>query len=216
MIGYFASIQEGVIYPVVATFTLLTAGYDPLAPRNVGRDGRDQPWHVASTVALLRDGDAIVVVDPGMVADRKLILDPLTAAGVTPGQATDVVFSHHHPDHTVNAALFPNARCHDFWAIYYNDIWTVRPADGFQISSSIRLIETPGHSPQDITTIAETDEGTIALTHMWWHTDGPAEDPFASDPDALRINRRKILDLQPALIVPGHGVPFAPSENTPV
>jgi glyoxylase-like metal-dependent hydrolase (beta-lactamase superfamily II) len=26
---------------------------------------------------------------------------------------TDVVFSHHHLDHTVNAALFPAARIHD-------------------------------------------------------------------------------------------------------
>ena len=34
---------------------------------------------VASTVVLVRDGDAIIVVDPGMVASRSLILDPLSA-----------------------------------------------------------------------------------------------------------------------------------------
>jgi hypothetical protein len=28
------------------------------------------------------------------------------------------VSGSHHPDHTVNAALFPNARIHDHWAIY--------------------------------------------------------------------------------------------------
>ena len=35
--------------------------------------------HVASSVVLVRDGDATIVVDPGMVADRALILDPLRA-----------------------------------------------------------------------------------------------------------------------------------------
>ena len=65
---------------------------------------------VASTVTLIQDGGVVIVVDPGMVASRAAILDPLAAVGVRPEQVTDVVFSHHHPDHTLNAALFPNAR----------------------------------------------------------------------------------------------------------
>ena len=32
---------------------------------------------VGSSIALVRDGDALIVVDPGMVARRALILDPL-------------------------------------------------------------------------------------------------------------------------------------------
>lgn len=32
---------------------------------------------VASTVGFIRDGETVVVTDPGMVADRRLILDPL-------------------------------------------------------------------------------------------------------------------------------------------
>ncbi|MEU2578735.1 MBL fold metallo-hydrolase [Streptomyces anulatus] len=96
---------------MTATFTLLTTDYDSLDTRNADRDGREKPWHVASTVGLLRDGDMIVVVNSGMVEDRKLLLDPLAAAGISPGQVTDVVFSHHHhPDHTLNA------RAHDAWA----------------------------------------------------------------------------------------------------
>ena len=62
-------------------------------------------------------------------------------------QITDVVLSHHHPDHTLNAALFANARFHDHWAWYRDDRWVDRPAEGFALSPSIRLIETPGHSP---------------------------------------------------------------------
>ncbi|MFD3734191.1 hypothetical protein [Streptomyces sp. NPDC058632] len=128
---------------------------------------------------------------------------------------TDVVFSHHHPDHTLNAALFINARAHDVWAAYHNYLWYDRPADGYQLSPSIRLIETPGHTPQDISTVAETAEGTVVLTHAWWSVDGPAEDPISDDHEGLRASRRKILALKPALVVPGHGEPFVPDENNP-
>jgi glyoxylase-like metal-dependent hydrolase (beta-lactamase superfamily II) len=68
--------------------------------------------HTASTVALVRDGDATLIIDPGMVPDRAAILDPLRQLGVDPDDVTDVVFSHHHPDHTLHAALFPAARFH--------------------------------------------------------------------------------------------------------
>ncbi|MFD5133963.1 MBL fold metallo-hydrolase [Streptomyces olindensis] len=112
-----------------------------------------------------------------MVEDRKLILDPLAAAGISPEQVTDVVFSHHHPDHTLNAALFPHARAHDVWATYHNNLWYDRPADGYQLSPSIRLIETPGHTPQDISTVAETAEGTVILTHAWWRSTAPPKIP---------------------------------------
>jgi ribonuclease BN (tRNA processing enzyme) len=53
---------------------------------------------VASSVSLVLDGEATIVVDPGMVADRGLILDPLRALGVEPEQVTHVVITHHHPD----------------------------------------------------------------------------------------------------------------------
>ncbi|MDJ0962504.1 MAG: MBL fold metallo-hydrolase, partial [Acidimicrobiia bacterium] len=65
---------------------------------------------VAGTVSLIRDGDRIIVVDPGMVPDRSVILDPLAALNVAPEDVTDVVISHHHPDHTWHIALFPNIR----------------------------------------------------------------------------------------------------------
>src|SRR5690242_11160095 len=72
---------------------------------------------VASTVAFVREGDVRVIIDPGMVPDPASLLEPLLALGESPATITDVFFSHHHPDHTLNAALFPQARFHDYWAI---------------------------------------------------------------------------------------------------
>lgn len=184
----------------MATFEVLFSGY-------VG--GR-----TASTVGLVLDGDAIIVIDPGMVPDQGVILDPLRRLGVRPGEVTDVVLSHHHPDHTLNAGLFPAARVHDHWAIYQGDLWTDRPAEGFAVSPAVTLIETPGHSPQDITTLVTTADGVVAFTHLWWSADGPPEDPRATDPRAMHAGRARVLEVA-ALIVPGHGSPFTPSATTP-
>jgi glyoxylase-like metal-dependent hydrolase (beta-lactamase superfamily II) len=185
---------------MAASFHVLTAGY-------VGE-------RVASTVSVAVDGDRIVVIDPGMVADRSIMLDPLGELGISPGEVTDVVFSHHHPDHTLNAALFGDARFHDHWAVYQADVWDSRPAEGFMVSPHVTLIETPGHTPQDLTTLIETDDDLVACTHLWWNASGPVEDPLATDPTALHANRARLLDVA-TLIVPGHGEPFRPGRGTP-
>jgi glyoxylase-like metal-dependent hydrolase (beta-lactamase superfamily II) len=169
---------------------------------------------VGSTVGFVRDADVLVVIDPGMVAGTGAILDPLLALGVSPTDVTDVVLSHHHPDHTVNVGLFPGARVHDFQAIYADDLWIDRAADGFHLSPDVTLIETPGHTPQDITTLVTTDGGVVAFTHLWWAADGPAEDPYTHDAAVLHANRELVLGLA-AEIVPGHGPRFVPNANTP-
>ena len=112
----------------------------------VGRDGDD--GRVAGTVTLILDGDAVIVVDPGMVASRDDLLAALAAHGPQAGDVTDVVFSHHHPDHTVNAALFPAARIHDHWAVYVGDRWIDRDADGAELAPSVRLLRTRGTPPR--------------------------------------------------------------------
>ncbi len=170
---------------------------------------------VASTVVLILDGDSRIVVDPGMVPGQRVILDPLAELGVDPGEVTDVVLSHHHPDHTINAGLFPAARIHDHWAIYKDDQWDSRPADRAPVSPSVRLIATPGHSPQDITTLVGTGDGIVACTHLWWSVAGPADDPYAVDRGLLRAGRERVLEVA-SLIVPGHGAAFTPSDEPPL
>jgi len=189
---------------VAAELNVLTVGY---------ADER-----VAGTVVLIRDGDLVAVVDPGMVANRSRILHPLQDLGIAADEVTDVVFSHHHPDHTLNAALFANARFHDFQAVYHDDVWLEREFtdDVSQLSPSVRLLLTPGHTPQDVSTLVETADGLVVCTHLWWTQHGPAEDPFAPDRELLRASRDKVLGLHPAQIVPGHGEPFAPGAGTPV
>jgi glyoxylase-like metal-dependent hydrolase (beta-lactamase superfamily II) len=169
--------------------------------------------NVAGTVSLLRDAGRVVVVDPGMVADRDLILRPMHELGVRPEDVTDVVLSHHHLDHNLNVALFPVVPVHDVQSVIEGDVFTRRDADGVQLTPSIRLLATPGHTAQDITTLVGTPDEVAALTHLWWTADGPADDPYTPDRELLRRQRERVLALA-TLVVPGHGAPFRPTAET--
>lgn len=178
-----------------ARYHLLHAGY-------ANDDG------VASSVSLVLDGEAVIVVDPGMVRERSLVLDPLARHGVRPESVTHVVLTHHHPDHALNAALFPNAEVVDFWARYRGDQWLDHDGDGHAIGPSSRIMLTPGHTAQDLTFLVETDDGVVACTHCWWRSDrSPAVDPLADDQQALERSRARILEAAD-VVVPGHGAPF--------
>ncbi|MFF8276919.1 MBL fold metallo-hydrolase [Streptomyces lateritius] len=188
-----------------ARYTVLTTGYTLSTGPGV-----------AATVSYVTDGERHVIVDPGMVASRDRILGPLAELGLGPDDITDVVLSHQHPDNTLNVGLFGQARVHDHKAEYRADQWTDRDAEGHELTPSLRLIRTPGHSPEDITLLAGTADGVIAFAgDLWWRPDGPAEDPVAPDRDTLRTSRLRVLAAAD-VIVPGHGGPFPAGEQAPV
>ena len=134
------------------------------------------------------------------------ILDPLVELEVAPGAVTDLVISHHRPDHTRWMGLFPVARVHDYWAVYERDVWHSRPAEGVQLTPSVALLETPGHTREDITTLVASADGVVALTHLWGH-EGAESDPRASDLASLHHHRGRVL-ARANRIVPGHGPAF--------
>ena len=166
-------------------------------------DGR-----VGSSVSLVRDGDAIIVADPGLVETQARILDPLAERGIDRLDVTHVFLSHHHPDHTINAGLFPEAEVVDFWARYRGDLWLDHGGDGWRMTERTTLLLTPGHSEEDATLLVEADDAVYALTHLWWLPDrSPAIDPFAPDQALLDRNRERVLAAAD-IVIPGHGGAF--------
>jgi glyoxylase-like metal-dependent hydrolase (beta-lactamase superfamily II) len=163
---------------------------------------------VGSSVVLVRDGDALIVVDPGMVARRSLILDPLQELGVAPEAVTHVFLSHHHPDHTVNIALFPQAEVVDFWARYKDDLWLDHDGEGHLLGPRSTLWVTPGHTEEDASLVVEADDGVYAMTHLWWREDrSPEVDPIGADQAQIEAHRARILAVAD-VVIPGHGGPF--------
>ena len=190
------------------TVSVLVEGYvKPIEGRQpmpgVSDDGAR---HVAGTVVLVRGEAVTLVADPGMVTDRALIIDALQKEGVSPKEVSHIFISHHHPDHTVNIALFPNAELVDFWARYKGDLWQDH-GEEYDLAPGIRVVRTPGHTEEDASLVVETDQGTYVLTHLWAFADiQPGEDPLAWNQASLDANREKILQIAD-WIIPGHGSP---------
>ena len=188
------------------TVSVLIEGYaKPIEGREtmpgVSDDGARR---VAGTVSLVRGNNITLVADPGMVTDRALIIEALKKEGVSPADVTHIFISHHHPDHTVNIALLPNAELVDFWGRYKGDLWEDH-GDGYEIAPGIKVLRTPGHTEEDASLIVETEQGTYVLTHLWSFSDiKPGEDPLAWSQESLDTHRENILQIAD-WIIPGHG-----------
>ena len=181
---------------MTTTVELIHAGY-------VRDDG-----HVGSSISLIRDGDAIIVADPGLVASQARIVEPLRDRGIAPEDVSHVFLSHHHPDHTMNVGLFPNAEVVDFWARYQRDLWLDHDGDGWQMTPNAQLWLTPGHTEEDASLIVRADDATYVLTHLWWRTDRTPElDPYCPDQAVLDANRLRVLEVAD-IVIPGHGEAF--------
>ena len=168
---------------------------------------------VASSCTLVRDAGRVIVVDPGMAAGAAPILDPLAELGVRPEDVTDVVLSHHHPDHTLYAGLFPRAAVHDHWAIYRGTDWEDSECDGRVLAPSVVLARTPGHTAEDLATVIGTPDGIVVCTHSWFNSETTVEDESPEDEAGLRASRAAILEVADR-IVPGHGPAFRPTAAT--
>ena len=178
-----------------ATVEILTVGYA-------------DPPSLAGTVGLVRDGDRVIVVDPGMVRSRSLILDPLERLGLSADDVTHIFVSHHHLDHTVNIALFRQAEIVDFRSVRRDDRVDSHSGEGFKLAPHTTVWLTPGHTPQDASLVVDTAAGRQAFTHLWWRSDRtPEVDPYSVDPAQLESNRRRLLDGVD-IVIPGHGAPF--------
>ena len=189
--------------------TVLLDGYvKPIEGRSfVPGETDDGARRVAGTVVLVESGSAKIVADPGMVSDRRLILEKLAEAKVKPDEVTHVFLSHHHPDHTVNTALFPKARVVDFHGIYEGDLWEDH-ADRYVVAPHVYVLRTPGHTNEDASLVVETEAGNYVLTHVWWNERmEPKIDPLAEDAEALRKSREKVLAIA-RWVIPGHGSMF--------
>lgn len=200
---------------VFALVTCVTTGCAHAASANkvvVLNEGYDREVDdellVESTITLVVSGHAIIVCDPGMISDQQNILDSLAKEGYAPRDVTHVFVTHIHPDHTSNVGLFPNAALVDAYSTYDKHRWTDHD-DNYEIAAGVTVLRTPGHSMWEASLIVEnTNEGTYAMTHTWWHSDmTPRVDPFAEDQDALETSRESLLRIAD-WIVPGHGGKF--------
>ena len=154
------------------------------------------------TISLIKDNDIVMVVDPGTIKDRQIIIDALEKEGLSIGDVNYVCITHSHMDHYRNIGMFPNAKALDFWGVWEKDT-----VDGWnaQFSENIEIIKTPGHDRTCITLLVKTDKGTVAVVgDVFWKENKPKDDPYASDKEKLEQSRKLVLE-KADFIIPGHG-----------
>ena len=138
-----------------------------------------------STIALIRHGDRIALVDVGSFGQRGLLIEQLAARGLTPADVTDVLLTHSHYDHSINWTMFPDAaivigKTELDWSVeqpwgvtvvpelYVRElkIWPTMRAveDGAEVFPGITAHMAPGHTPGSLVFVLDCGERDIVFT----------------------------------------------------
>ena len=157
------------------------------------------------TITLIKDNNVNIIVDPGSVKDRNMIIGKLKEQGLEVDDINLVCITHSHMDHYMHIGMFPNAKAFDYWGLWHED-----KLDDFKsnCSKDITVIKTPGHNYDGITLLVKTEKGIIAICgDVFWREGYPDNDPYATDMKKLQESRKKVLAAAD-WIIPGHGDMF--------
>jgi glyoxylase-like metal-dependent hydrolase (beta-lactamase superfamily II) len=109
-----------------------------------------------NTCALVRDGDARLVVDPGTLTTPEILLDALRARGLGPDDITHVYVTHYHMDHVRYIGLFARATVIDFEGVYAGEQFSLHAGEGYAVTPNTRILFSPGHTPNDTSLLVRT------------------------------------------------------------
>ncbi len=159
------------------------------------------------TITLIKDVDnegkkVNMVVDPGILKDRKLLVDALKKEKLNLKDINWVCITHSHMDHYRNIGMFPDAKALDYWGVWNKDeLFEACP----KFSKDIEILKTPGHNYDGITLLVRTVQGIVAVVgDVFWKEGYPEPDPYASDSERLKSSR-ELVQRKADFIVPGHG-----------
>ena len=175
------------------------------------------------TITLVRSENYNIIVDPGTVKNQKEIVDALKKEELSIDDINIVFITHSHLDHYRNIGMFPKAKTLEYFGLWGNDGSIVDYNKKF--SKDIEIIKTPGHNYDGLTLLVTVEpsstpgvkesehprgvSGQVAICgDVFWKENYPKKDPYASDPIALEVSRKKVLKLA-NYVIPGHGEIFS-------
>ncbi len=180
---------------------------------------------VAFPNTLLIRGESDYLVDPGLVMQGAPLFGSLGELGVDANAIKDVILTHLHFDHAEALAAWPQRRTWvhkleteaPYAQLVAGQLETARleivEGDDGEIEPGLRWMRTPGHSDGLISLLADTDDGLTViasdcvgpLPEYFDEMDLPED--FGPERDELLEQWRRIRDLDPAVVVPGHNPP---------
>jgi len=156
------------------------------------------------TITLVRDGDLIMVVDPGILESQQMLIDALKKEKLEVDDVNMVCITHSHFDHYRNIGMFPNAKTLEYFGLWNKNTVQDRPE---KLTENIKILYTPGHDYTGISLLVTTRDGVVAICgDVFWkenHPQNPEDDAYASDTEKLKESRQMILKMAD-WIIPGH------------
>jgi glyoxylase-like metal-dependent hydrolase (beta-lactamase superfamily II) len=180
---------------------------------------------VAFPNTLLIRGERDYLVDPGLIMQGAPVIGAMAELGMDSNEVKDVILTHLHFDHAEGLAGWPMRRT------YVHRIETEAPyaqivsgqlemanlevLDGEEgeIEPGLGWMLTPGHSDGLISLLVDTDDGLVViasdcvgpLPQYFDEMDLPED--FGPERDELLKQWKRIRDLDPAVVIPGHYPP---------
>jgi N-acyl homoserine lactone hydrolase len=180
---------------------------------------------VAFPNTLLIRAEQDYLVDPGLVMQGGPVFGALENLGVSSNDVKRVIMTHLHFDHAEALAAWPQR------SVYVHRLETEAPysqlvagqlemasleileGEEGEIEPGVRWIRTPGHCDGLITILVDTDDGLVAiasdcvgpLPEYFEQMDLPED--FGPEREELLEQWRRIRELDPAVVIPGHNPP---------
>ncbi|MFA6410332.1 MAG: MBL fold metallo-hydrolase [Candidatus Buchananbacteria bacterium] len=154
------------------------------------------------TITLVRDGNLVMVIDPGVLENQQILIDALVKEDLKISDINYVFITHSHLDHYRNIGMFADAKTIEYFGIWDKGECQDRLE---QLTDDLKIIQTPGHNYDALSLLVKTEAGIVAVVgDVFWQQNLPAVDPYATDSEKLTESRQKVLALAD-YIVPGHG-----------
>jgi glyoxylase-like metal-dependent hydrolase (beta-lactamase superfamily II) len=192
--------------------------------KELQKQGRAAGMVAFPNTVLIR-GERDYLVDPGLIMQGNALIGAIQELGADPNAIKDVILTHLHFDHAEGLIAWPMRKT------WVHRIETEAPYAGIvapqleaaqlevldgeegEIEPGLRWILTPGHCDGLITLLVDTDEGLVAipsdcvgpLPEYFDRMDLPED--FGPEREQLLEQWRRIRDLEPALVIPGHYPP---------
>ncbi|HKH41469.1 MAG TPA: MBL fold metallo-hydrolase [Solirubrobacterales bacterium] len=180
---------------------------------------------VAFPNTLLIRGERDYLVDPGLIMQGAPVIGALDELGVHPDEVKDVILTHLHFDHAEGLAGWPMRRTYvhklETEATYAQLVagvlemanLEVLEGEEGEIEPGLRWIRTPGHTEGLISLLVDTDDGLVViasdcvgpLPEYFEQMDLPED--FGPERDELLRQWKRIRELDPAMVIPGHNPP---------
>jgi glyoxylase-like metal-dependent hydrolase (beta-lactamase superfamily II) len=197
-----------------------------------------------STVALVRGGGRVILIDAGNFGMRRLVSERLAAHGLKPADVTDVILTHAHYDHSMNFPMFQSARVlmgkgeldwalaqpmghHIIPEFYVRELKTwpsyESVADGQEVLPGLTAFAGPGHTPGHLVYVLDGGERDVIFSGDAAKNRAEMlslEADMTMDAAASRSTMERIWDVwrkKPgSILVPGHDVPMRLENGEPV